>query len=102
MNADIETIRRTVRKHHGGFEKATDGEILALWRTIPPSRQGAMLASETAGRRDAEGAEEAEATGKRQQKNHTTRGGEPEDKSASRNSRSAMEGAHDADSPEPE
>lgn len=85
MTADMETIRRAVTKHHGGFERADDADILALWRTVPEARKRALLAEQEPQR--------PEAKGKRPTKPAA------EGKSARK---SKTEGAHDADTAEPQ
>lgn len=43
MKMKIETIRRAVLKHHGGFGKATDAQIMTLWRSLPEEVQKKYL-----------------------------------------------------------
>jgi hypothetical protein len=34
MKMDIETIRKAVTKHHGGFKEANDAQIMTLWESL--------------------------------------------------------------------
>lgn len=43
MKMKIETIREAVQKHHGGFELATDAQIMMLWRSLPEEVQKKYL-----------------------------------------------------------
>lgn len=40
---DMEIIRRAVRKHHGGFGKAMDDQIMTLWNSLPKEVQEKYL-----------------------------------------------------------
>ena len=49
MKTDIQAIRQAVQRCHGGFEQASDREILDLWQTISADRRQTMLADEAGG-----------------------------------------------------
>lgn len=42
--ATIEDIGRAIRREVGGFETATDRELMDLWKTFSADRRGRMLA----------------------------------------------------------
>jgi len=44
MKVTMETIRRAVIAHHGGFDKATDAQIKVLWNSLPKAVQERYLA----------------------------------------------------------
>jgi hypothetical protein len=49
QQADIQAIRKAVQSRHGGFETASDQEIMELWRHLDTDVQASYLqAPETA------------------------------------------------------
>ncbi len=48
----LEKIRRAVQSRHGGFESASDVEIMAFWWTVPLARRLELLAEKQAEKQD--------------------------------------------------
>ena len=51
----IELIRKAVKTHLGGFDNATDVELIAAWNVLPPKQQAEYLDNiKTKGKKDAD------------------------------------------------
>lgn len=57
---DIRTIREAVIANRGGFEEASDGEIMTLWQHLPAETQGKYLESVKTAPKGRKGAGDAE------------------------------------------
>jgi len=51
----LKTIREAIGRRHGGFEQASDEQVLRVWRSLPADAKKAYLATnrETTGREPA-------------------------------------------------
>jgi len=97
--SDIELIRAAVRSRHGGFDGASDREILSLWNTFAPARRKRYLEGEIAGGRppeeEVEAGSRAAAPGNREE----ARADDADDRPACWTGR--KDGVKDADTAEP-